>query len=130
VVLLQQIRDMGVGLAIDDFGTGYSSLSYITRLPVDAVKIDRSFTQSPAGSAVTHQPWRVVHAILQLISSLNLLAVAEGIETREQADALRGLGCVYGQGYYFSAPVPAHQVSQLVRRRAHRSAAQEQHARG
>jgi diguanylate cyclase (GGDEF)-like protein len=115
---LDRIRECGVRVAIDDFGTGYSSLSYITRLPVDAVKIDRSFTQSSAGSEVTHQPWKVVQAILQLIFSLNLIAVAEGIETREQADTLRELGCLYGQGYYFSAPVPAHQVGDLVRRRA------------
>jgi diguanylate cyclase (GGDEF)-like protein len=119
---LDRLREQGVRIAIDDFGTGYSSLSYVTRLPVDAVKIDRSFTCNPVGSPITDQPWTVVSAILQLISSLKLIAVAEGIETREQADILRQLGCRYGQGYYYSAPVPADQINELLRPQSHASA--------
>jgi EAL domain-containing protein (putative c-di-GMP-specific phosphodiesterase class I) len=115
---LDRLREQGVRIAIDDFGTGYSSLSYVTRLPVDAVKIDRSFTSNPTGATITDQPWTVVSAILQLISSLKLIAVAEGIETREQADILRELGCRYGQGYYYSAPVPADRINELLRPRA------------
>jgi diguanylate cyclase (GGDEF)-like protein len=115
---LDRLRDQGVQVAIDDFGTGYSSLSYITRLPVDLVKIDSSFTPSPVGSGSAHQPWTVVRAILQLISSLKLSAVAEGIETREQADVLRQLRCRYGQGYYFSPPMPADRIDDLLRHRA------------
>jgi diguanylate cyclase len=115
---LDHLREHGVQVAIDDFGTGYSSLSYITRLPVDLVKIDSSFTPSPVGSTVPHQPWTVVRAILQLMASLNLSAVAEGIETREQADVLRQLKCTYGQGYYFSPPVPADRIVHLLRGRA------------
>jgi EAL domain-containing protein (putative c-di-GMP-specific phosphodiesterase class I) len=117
---LDRLRDEGVRIAIDDFGTGYSSLSYITKLPVDAVKIDGSFTPDPAGPTATHRSGSLVRAILQLISSLELTAVAEGIETREQADALLKLNCGYGQGYYFSPPVPAGQVTELLRFRARR----------
>jgi EAL domain-containing protein (putative c-di-GMP-specific phosphodiesterase class I) len=115
---LNRLRENGVRIAVDDFGTGYSSLSYITQLPVDAVKIDSSFTSGPLDSTVPDQPWKVVHAILQLISSLNLAAVAEGIETREQADILRELNCAYGQGYYFSPPIPADRIGGLLGSRA------------
>jgi EAL domain-containing protein (putative c-di-GMP-specific phosphodiesterase class I) len=111
---LNRLRARGVRVAIDDFGTGYSSLSYITRLPIDMVKIDRSFTSGPVDPTVPHDPLTVVNAILQLISGLNLTAVAEGIETREQADILRRLNCPFGQGYYFSPPVPAEQMTSLM----------------
>ena len=112
---LGRLRARGVRVAIDDFGTGYSSLSYITRLPVDLVKIDSSFTSSSAGSMATHQTWAFVRAILELIASLELSAVAEGIETGEQADVLRQMGCPYAQGYYFSPPLPADQISGRIR---------------
>src|SRR5262249_23577506 len=112
---LDRLREQGVQVAIDDFGTGYSSLSYITRLPVDLVKIDSSFTPHTDSSGVQHKPWTVVRAILQLVSNLNLSAVAEGIETREQADVLKELTCAYGQGFYFSPPVPADQIDEMLR---------------
>jgi len=113
---LDRLRERGVQVAIDDFGTGYSSLSYITRLPVDLVKIDSSFTPNTDGAGVHQQPWTFVRAILQLISSLELSAVAEGIETGEQADVLKQLTCAYGQGFYFSPPVPADRIDELLRR--------------
>ena len=115
---LDRLREKGVQVAIDDFGTGYSSLSYITRLPVDLVKIDSSFTPSADVSSVQQQSWTVVRTILQLISNLKLTAVAEGIEAREQADVLKKLMCPYGQGFYFSPPVPADRIDELLRRRA------------
>jgi diguanylate cyclase (GGDEF)-like protein len=118
---LDRLREEGVRVAIDDFGTGYSSLSYLTRLPVDAVKIDSSFTSSPVGATIVHPSWAIVRAILELASSLKLSVVAEGIETREQADALRRLTCGYGQGYYFSPPVPADRIRELLGRRPDRS---------
>jgi diguanylate cyclase (GGDEF)-like protein len=118
---LDRLRDIGVRVAIDDFGTGYSSLSYITRLPVDLVKIDSSFTPSADGAEAPHQPWDVVRAILQLIASLKLSAVAEGIETSEQAEVLRQLNCAEGQGYYFSPPVSADGIDDLLRRWDRRS---------
>jgi diguanylate cyclase (GGDEF)-like protein len=111
---LARLRERGLQVAIDDFGTGYSSLSYIARLPVDVVKIDSSFTSGPVDSTAPHDPVRVVRAILQLISGLNLTAIAEGIETGEQADVLRKFDCPFGQGYYFSPPVPADRIRSLL----------------
>jgi EAL domain-containing protein (putative c-di-GMP-specific phosphodiesterase class I) len=114
---LDRLRSEQVQIAIDDFGTGDTSLPDIARLPVDLVKIDSSLSQSPAGSTDVqpYQNWSLVEATLQVVSSLNLSAVAEGVETGEQADALRRLGCSYGQGYYFSPPVPADQIENLLR---------------
>jgi diguanylate cyclase len=112
---LDRLRDRGVKIVIDDFGTGYSSLSYIAELPIDAVKIDRSFT---ANLALLNRPGETsvfVRTILQLIASLNLVAVAEGVETLEQAHILRQLECRYAQGYYFSPPKPADQIDSLLR---------------
>ncbi|MEV6347477.1 bifunctional diguanylate cyclase/phosphodiesterase [Actinoplanes sp. NPDC051851] len=100
---LHSFRTHGIRIAVDDFGTGYSSLQYLTRLPVDILKIDRSFVAeldgSPEGAAVTT-------AIIHLANALHLRTIAEGIETPEQADELRGLGCVTGQGYLYAKPLP------------------------
>jgi PAS domain S-box-containing protein/diguanylate cyclase (GGDEF)-like protein len=100
---LQSIRAMGVGIAIDDFGTGFSSLSYLSKLPVDTLKIDRSFvvdmTDAPKGLAL-------VSSIINLAHSLQLKVVAEGVETEEQSRLLRLLSCDEMQGYFFSKPVP------------------------
>jgi diguanylate cyclase (GGDEF)-like protein len=98
------LKDLGVRLALDDFGTGYSSLSYLRRFPIDTLKIDKSFidgvTTSPEGLAV-------VAAITQLGQTLHLEVVAEGLETAEQVEALRTLGCPLGQGYHISKPLAA-----------------------
>jgi diguanylate cyclase len=111
---LDRLKEREVRIVIDDFGTGYSSLAYIARLPADGVKIDSSFTPNPADSAATDQNWALVRAILQLVSSLELPAVAEGVETREQAEMLRKLNCPYAQGYHFSPPLPAAQIGSLL----------------
>jgi diguanylate cyclase (GGDEF)-like protein len=111
---LDRLHERGVQVALDDFGTGCSSLSYITHVPVDLVKIDSSSTAGSVGSTNPRQPWTVVQAILQLISTLKLSAVAEGIETREQADSLWELQCPYGQGSYFSPPVAADRIGELL----------------
>lgn len=104
IASLRAIRDMGVRIAIDDFGTGYSSLSYLSRLPVDTLKIDRSFvvdmTEGPEGLAL-------VSAIIALAKSLKLAVVAEGVETDEQSRQLRLLGCDEMQGFLVSKGVPA-----------------------
>ena len=95
---LRALRALGVGLAIDDFGTGFSSLSYLRTLPVDTVKIDRSFIADldrAAGAAL-------VQGIVELAHSLGLAVVAEGIETPEQADALQRFGCDFAQGFHFA----------------------------
>ncbi|HEY8857656.1 MAG TPA: GGDEF domain-containing phosphodiesterase, partial [Rugosibacter sp.] len=103
IASLQAIRAMGVSIAIDDFGTGFSSLSYLAKLPVDTLKIDRSFvigmTAEPEGLAL-------VSTIINLAHALKLKVVAEGVETEEQSRLLRLLNCDEMQGYLFSKPVP------------------------
>ncbi|NHC14354.1 putative bifunctional diguanylate cyclase/phosphodiesterase [Motilibacter deserti] len=101
---LHEVRELGAHVAVDDFGTGYSSLSRLASLPVDVLKIDRSFVQ-PLGSGP--RSTTIVSAITGLGTALGLTVVAEGIETAAQADVLRGLGCARGQGYFFGRPVPA-----------------------
>ncbi|MEO8134595.1 MAG: EAL domain-containing protein, partial [Betaproteobacteria bacterium] len=104
IASLAAIRALGVTIAIDDFGTGFSSLSYLARLPVDTLKIDRSFviemTAGPEGLAL-------VSTIINLAHSLKLKVVAEGVETEEQSRLLRVLHCDEMQGFLFSKPVPA-----------------------
>nr|WP_315239472.1 EAL domain-containing protein [uncultured Albidiferax sp.] len=100
---LQTIRAMGVSIAIDDFGTGFSSLSYLSRLPVDTLKIDRSFV---VGMASGQQGLALVSTIIDLAHALNLKVVAEGVETEEQSRLLQGLQCDELQGFLFSKPIP------------------------
>jgi diguanylate cyclase (GGDEF)-like protein len=109
--VLRELKAMGVRLALDDFGTGYSSLSCLHRLPIDVLKIDRSFIQR-----ITADPDEtfIVSAIIKLAESLKLLVVAEGIETEEQRTYLIGLNCAEGQGYLFSRPVAANKCTELL----------------
>jgi EAL domain-containing protein (putative c-di-GMP-specific phosphodiesterase class I) len=104
---VKQLRALGVGIAIDDFGTGYSSLGYLKRLPIDIVKIDRTFV-----SRISHDPEEsaLAHAIVKLARIFKLEAVAEGIETFDQAEILKGFGCHVGQGFYFCRPVDADEL--------------------
>ena len=101
---LRRIRAIGVRLAIDDFGTGYSSLSYLRMFPVDILKIDRSFVE---GGVASRQGEAFLRTITRLTEALSLTAVAEGVETTEQARVLREVGCGFGQGYLFARPMPA-----------------------
>ncbi len=105
---LLALRHLGVHLSIDDFGTGYSSLSYLKRFPVEALKIDRSFIDG-----LGHEPedTSILEAIVTLAHALGLTAVAEGLETPTQLEALRNLGCDYAQGYLLGHPLPAEQIS-------------------
>ncbi|UKA66998.1 EAL domain-containing protein [Arthrobacter sp. FW306-05-C] len=105
------LRGLGVGIEIDDFGTGYSSISYLRRLPVDRVKVDRSLITGLESDP--SQP-ALVAAVLQLVRACGLEAVWEGVETAEQAQILRDLGCRSAQGYYFSRPVPPEQIPDLL----------------
>jgi diguanylate cyclase (GGDEF)-like protein len=106
---LSRLRRDGVRVAVDDFGTGYSSLAYLRDLPIDFVKIDRSFM--PTGAPGADHLVTLVRAIVDLASGLGLGTVAEGIETPEQAQLLRELGCERAQGFYFAGPAPADEVS-------------------
>jgi diguanylate cyclase (GGDEF)-like protein len=111
IAMLSEFRAHGIRVAIDDFGTGYSSLHYLTRLPVDILKIDRSFVAelngTPEGSGITE-------AVLRLSQVLHLTTVAEGIETTAQAAELQALGCGIGQGYLFARPLPPAELIELL----------------
>ncbi|MCI0525035.1 MAG: GGDEF domain-containing phosphodiesterase, partial [Acidobacteria bacterium] len=109
---LKRVRKLGLKIAIDDFGTGYSSLGYLLNLPVDSVKIDRVFILDIASSA-RHSA--IIESVIALAHSLDLLVVAEGVETKEQADLLRKLNCDEMQGYYFSKPLPFEQIEETLR---------------
>jgi diguanylate cyclase (GGDEF)-like protein/PAS domain S-box-containing protein len=103
ILRLQAIRSLGVRVAVDDFGTGFSSLSYLSKLPIDTLKIDRSFVTGMTGSP---QGLALVSTIIGLAHALKLGVVAEGVETQEQARLLRLLNCDEAQGYLFSKPLP------------------------
>jgi EAL domain-containing protein (putative c-di-GMP-specific phosphodiesterase class I) len=105
--LLYEVRRLGIGLSLDDFGTGYSSLSYLRRLPIDTVKIDRSFVEGIADNGFDHA---LLESIVSMASVLGLTVVAEGVETESQRDLLSEMGCDVIQGFWYSAPVPAEQV--------------------
>jgi len=107
ISLLNQLRDLGVQLAMDDFGTGYSSLSYLHRFPINTLKIDRSFITRMTEN---NENAEIVRTISGLAQNLGMDVVAEGVETSEQLEILRGLGCKYGQGYFFSKPLGASEV--------------------
>jgi len=105
------LAELGVTLSVDDFGTGYSSLLYLRRFPVHALKLDRSFV---SGMGTSEVDAAIVGSMIDLAHSLHLVAVAEGVETEEQARALADRGCDLAQGYFFSRPVPADELSRLL----------------
>ena len=111
VVTIMALKVLGVAVAIDDFGTGYSSLAHLKRFPLDILKIDRFFVKdlpnAPASEAL-------ISSILALCKGLNLGTVAEGVESREQLEALRKLGCQIMQGHFISRPVPAGEITALL----------------
>lgn len=111
LILLRQIRALGVSLSIDDFGTGYSSLSYLKRLPLNTLKIDRSFIQDIPKSTTDME---IVQAIIGMAHTLHLQVITEGVETPQQLELLIKHGCDYVQGYLLSAAVPASEVSALI----------------
>jgi EAL domain-containing protein (putative c-di-GMP-specific phosphodiesterase class I) len=108
---LRRVRERGLRVAIDDFGTGYSSLGYLSRLPIDALKIDRSFVMRMAEDP---QDMTIVMTIISLAHALDLKVIAEGPETVHQAQLLRLLKCDQIQGYVVAPPQPADQVAKLL----------------
>ena len=112
--ILKNLREIGVRLSIDDFGTGYSSLSYLHRFPIDTLKIDRSFVMRMGKDGENSE---IVQTIITLAKNLEMDVIAEGVETVDQTETLRALGCRYAQGYLFSKPQPAADIEKLMRQK-------------
>jgi EAL domain-containing protein (putative c-di-GMP-specific phosphodiesterase class I) len=108
---LQPLHDLGVRIALDDFGTGYTSLQYLGTLPIDTIKIDRTFVD---GLAVREDQRSLVQTIIELASRMRCEVVAEGIEQTEDAKALQDLGCDTGQGFAYHRPVPRDEIDVLM----------------
>jgi diguanylate cyclase (GGDEF)-like protein len=111
--LLDEVRALGVGVHIDDFGTGYSSLQYLHELPLDAIKIDRRFIARVGGDSRESQ---VAGTIRELARQIGVPVIAEGVETEAQLDHVRSIGCEFAQGFLFSHPMPAADISALLER--------------
>jgi EAL domain-containing protein (putative c-di-GMP-specific phosphodiesterase class I) len=109
---LGALRQAGLRISVDDFGTGYSSLAYLARFPLSALKIDRAFVRNVhlESSAAA-----IVRAVIDMANNLELLVIAEGVETEQQAAFLRRHGCQQAQGYLFSRPVPAAEIAARLR---------------
>jgi EAL domain-containing protein (putative c-di-GMP-specific phosphodiesterase class I) len=112
--LLPQLRALDVQLHIDDFGTGYSSLSYLHRFPIDALKIDKSFVQN---LGLKEESQEIIRTIVSMARSLNMDAIAEGVETEEQVEHLKSLGCRYAQGFFFSLPLEPVSAEPVISQR-------------
>jgi len=111
IEILQEISALGIKIAIDDFGTGYSSLSYLKRLPINILKIDRSFVQD---IPFDYNDMEVTKAIIAIAKSLKLTTVAEGVETIEQLEFLKANGCDVIQGYYYFKPMRADEFEAVL----------------
>jgi diguanylate cyclase (GGDEF)-like protein len=108
---LHQLRMLGIRISMDDFGTGYSSLSYLRSFPFDNIKIDRCFIKGLGDSSEANA---IVQAVAALAESLGMTTTAEGVETRQQLDLVRDLGCTDMQGFFYSPPVPAHELTRIL----------------
>ena len=117
---LHQLRSLGIRISMDDFGTGYSSLSYLRSFPFDKIKIDRCFINGLDDSS---ESAAIVQAVAGLADSLKMTTTAEGVETREQLDRVRQLGCTHVQGYFYSPPVRVQELGELFARHAGKSVA-------
>ena len=118
ITMLQQLKALGIQSQMDDFGTGYSSLSYLHRLPIDVLKIDRSFV---SGTGLGVEKPDVVRTVMTLARDLGIDVIAEGVETTEQLGQLRALGCKYGQGYLFSKPLDGEAAGKFIAGRQQRA---------
>jgi diguanylate cyclase (GGDEF)-like protein/PAS domain S-box-containing protein len=113
ITILEQINTLGISLSIDDFGTGYSSLSYLKKLPINKIKIDQSFIRELPHD---EEDASITKAIIALATSLNLKVIAEGVETKEQKEFLTQNGCHNIQGYYYSKPIIADEMEEILRK--------------
>ena len=111
IIILWQLKDLGIKIAIDDFGTGYSSLAYLKRLPLDILKIDRSFIKGIGRDAETTA---IVRAIISMAKALHLTVTGEGVETAEQFALLRAWDCERGQGFFFAGPLDAAGLTAML----------------
>ena len=112
--MLTELRNLGLGLALDDFGTGHSSLSYLHRFPFDTIKIPADFVQinEASGAAATQAP--IIKAVVALAADLDLMLIAEGVETLDEIERLRQLNCKLAQGFAFGAAMPAVEFGKFL----------------
>jgi diguanylate cyclase len=111
IATLGELKKLGIRLAIDDFGTGYSNLGHLRKFPVDVLKIDQSFVRGMSG-VLDDTP--IVEAVISLAKALELHVVAEGVETAQQMEQLKDLGCDLGQGYYFAKPLSSQAIGEML----------------
>jgi EAL domain-containing protein (putative c-di-GMP-specific phosphodiesterase class I) len=113
---VKQLRALGIEISIDDFGTGYSSLSYLKRLPINEIKVDKTFVFAVHEGGTSASDLAIIQAVIAMAKPLQAKVVAEGVENREVCVILNELGCDILQGYYFSCPLPADALERLIQR--------------
>ncbi len=112
--MLETLREMGLGLALDDFGTGHSSLSYLHRFPFDTIKIPAPFVRMGADSGISQTQAPIIRSVVALANDLDLMVIAEGVETNEEADRLRALNCRYAQGFVFGTAISGAELGKKI----------------
>ena len=110
IEIVNQLRDLGFSIEMDDFGTGYSSLNMINELPIDVLKLDMVFVRN----AHKNHDTKIVEFIIDIAKYLEVPVIAEGVETKEQVESLKNLGCDIIQGYYFSKPIPSNEFEKFI----------------
>ncbi|SJT70214.1 Bacteriophytochrome cph2 [Clostridioides difficile] len=111
IKILNEIKDLGISIALDDFGTGYSSLNYLTKLPIDALKIDRTFVVDLEKNSKNKC---IIENIINLSHQLGIEVIAEGVESKQQVDYLKGISCDVVQGYYYSKPEKFEKIKNMI----------------
>jgi EAL domain-containing protein (putative c-di-GMP-specific phosphodiesterase class I) len=112
--MLQALRNLGLGLALDDFGTGHSSLSYLHRFPFDTVKIPATFVKMGQANGMEHTQGPIIRAVVSLAADLDLMVIAEGVETLDEIERLRQLNCRYAQGFAFGAAMTGAELGKKL----------------